>query len=106
MDRRRNTKEASKYLQKRWKVKRTPGTLEVLRSRGRGPAFVRVGRNILYLQSRLDTYGRGVQVKTVDSLRPEVKKEAQQKIKPQQRDLPGFGTKERISKNNPNYGEL
>ena len=67
MDRRMNTKEASEYLKKRWGIKRTPGTLEVLRSRGRGPGFIRVGRNVLYTESLLDAYGTGVPVKTLQS---------------------------------------
>ena len=68
MKKRMNTKEASIYLEETWGIKRTPGTLEVLRSRGRGPSFVRVGRNIIYLQSGLDAYGTGVPVKTKDSM--------------------------------------
>ena len=68
MDKRLNTKEASQYLKDTWGIKRTPGTLEVLRSRGRGPEFIRVGRNILYLQSLLDSYGTGVPVKTLHSM--------------------------------------
>ncbi len=67
MEKRLNTKEASQYLDEKWGVKRTPGTLEVLRSKGRGPEFNRVGRNINYSPSRLDVYGSGVPVKTKDS---------------------------------------
>lgn len=69
MKKRRNTKEASRYLKEKWGINRTPGTLEVLRSRGRGPGFIRVGRNILYTEPELDGYGSGVPVRTIQSVR-------------------------------------
>ena len=55
MDRRRNTREASAYLKEKWGIKRTPGTLEVLRSRWPGPGSICVlGEVFCYPESNSD----------------------------------------------------
>lgn len=51
-----DTKQASAHLKNKHGIDRAPGTLMVLRVRGGGPAFVKVGRQVRYTPSALDAY--------------------------------------------------
>jgi hypothetical protein len=45
-----------------------PGTLEVWRSRGRGPRYKRVGRRVFYDLSDLENFANAHTVETIDSI--------------------------------------
>jgi hypothetical protein len=63
-----NTKQAAQHLTNNG-VKYTPGSLDVMRSQGRGPKFYKHCRRIFYLQSDLDAFiGLAAPVETVDSM--------------------------------------
>ncbi len=67
MEKRLNTKQAAQHL-KEAGAPFTAGTLEVWRSLGKGPSFIRVGGNrVFYLPSELDEFVIGQRVETVDS---------------------------------------
>ncbi len=51
-----DTEQASAYLESQHDIARAPGTLTVLRVRGGGPAFVKIGRQVRYVPSALDAY--------------------------------------------------
>ncbi|MCM0755302.1 helix-turn-helix domain-containing protein [Desulfovibrio aminophilus] len=55
------TVEAAAYLRLQ------PGTLEVWRCRGRGPAYQKLGRRVVYDRSDLDAFARAHTVLTTDS---------------------------------------
>ncbi len=57
-----NTIKAAKFLGLR------PGTLEVWRSKGRGPRFRRIGRKIYYDLIDLEAFANAQTVETVDSM--------------------------------------
>lgn len=59
--RRLNTPEAAEYLGVR------PGTMEVWRSLGRGPRYVRLGRRIVYEIVDLDSFAAARLVETTDT---------------------------------------
>lgn len=61
-----NTKEAAAYL-KDIGTPFTHGTMEVWRSQGRGPEFVRVSNRIFYTKQALDRFSNGQAVQTIDS---------------------------------------
>lgn len=62
-----SSKEAAAYLQSKG-VKYTSGSLAVLRCKGRGPRYSKVGgRRCYYHQEDLDLFLAGVAVETVDS---------------------------------------
>lgn len=48
--------EASKYLENRWGIHRSPKTLAKLACLGGGPVFYRFNRAVLYLPSDLDAW--------------------------------------------------
>lgn len=50
-----NTREAADYLTQNG-VRRTPGTLEVLRVEGGGPRFRKDGRRVIYDKTSLDDF--------------------------------------------------
>ena len=60
--RRLNTRDAAAYLG----VK--PGTLEVWRSIGRGPRYMKLGTRVLYEIADLDTYAAAKVVETVETI--------------------------------------
>ncbi len=62
-----DTKKAAEYLTSIG-VKVTPGSLEVFRCQGRGPAYIRIGRRIFYTPDHLDKYVQGQVVETIDSI--------------------------------------
>lgn len=62
-----NTREASKYLSEIG-ISATPGTLEVWRCKGRGPAFIRVLGRVYYPEENLKSFATGQPVKTIDSI--------------------------------------
>jgi len=66
MEKRFNTKEASEKL-KELGVPFTAGTLEVWRSQGRGPRFIRLARKVFYTESALKEFAKGQVVETNDS---------------------------------------
>jgi hypothetical protein len=51
-----NTREATKYLWDKWRVKRAPSTLETDRSRGGGPEPFYIGFNAFYWPADLDAW--------------------------------------------------
>lgn len=51
-----DTEQASAYLKSEHGIDRAPGTLMVLRVRGGGPTFVKIGRQVRYTPSALDAY--------------------------------------------------
>ena len=51
-----NTIEASSYLADKHNVVRTPATLAQSRHRGVGPAFRRIGRDVVYEPPALDAW--------------------------------------------------
>jgi len=57
------TVEAAAYLRLQ------PGTLEVWRCRGRGPAYQKLGRRVVYDRSDLDAFASAHTVQTVDTYR-------------------------------------
>ncbi len=67
MEKRLNTKQAAQYFEERG-TPFTRGTLEVWRSLGRGPCFIRVGRRVFYEPSALDKFIKGQAVHTIDSV--------------------------------------
>lgn len=62
------TSEAAEYLG----IK--PNTLDIWRSKNRGPKFYRVGKNIIYLREDLDAYLSSRSVQTLDSINIKDKK--------------------------------
>lgn len=48
--------EAAAYLLTRYGLSLTPGTLVVLRSKGRGPEAEKVGGRLVYAQAELDRF--------------------------------------------------
>ena len=67
MEKRLNTIQAAQHLKGRG-TPFTPGTLEVWRSLGKGPRFIRVGGRIFYEPSALDAFIKGQTVQTIDSI--------------------------------------
>lgn len=61
------TKEASTFLKNNG-VPYEPGSLEVLRHYGRGPAFKKIGRRIFYTIDDLEKFCDGETFRTVDSM--------------------------------------
>lgn len=59
--RRLNTTEAAQYLGVR------PGTLEVWRSLGKGPRYIKLGTRVVYESSDLDTFAASRTVETCDT---------------------------------------
>jgi hypothetical protein len=59
------TQQAAEYLQSKG-IRITPGTLNVWRSLGKGPAFKKVGRYVYYERDVLDQYERGQTYMTKD----------------------------------------
>lgn len=57
-----NTEEAAEYLGLR------PGTLEVWRSLGKGPRYVKLGTRVLYDADDLDTFADSRIVETTDTI--------------------------------------
>lgn len=53
-------KEASRYLQSKWNISRTPGTLAKLAVVGGGPKFKYAGRLPMYPVSELDSWAEGL----------------------------------------------
>lgn len=53
-------KEASRYLQERYNISRTPGTLAKLAHVGGGPKFQYVGRIPMYPVDALDDWATGL----------------------------------------------
>jgi hypothetical protein len=49
-------KQAAEYLRCRYSLRSTEGHLNQLRHQGRGPAYLRVGRWIIYRRSDLDAW--------------------------------------------------
>ena len=62
-----NTKESAKYLTDQLGVKTSPITLEIYRSKGRGPAYRKIMNRVLYDQEDLVSWAQGVRVSTSDS---------------------------------------
>jgi hypothetical protein len=62
-----NTKEAVEYLQTLG-LNFKPSTLEVWRSRGRGPRYKKVARKVYYEKSDLNEFIKGHKVETIDSV--------------------------------------
>jgi endonuclease YncB( thermonuclease family) len=62
-----NTKEAVEYLQTLG-LNFKPSTLEVWRSRGRGPRYKKVARKVYYEKSDLNEFIKGNKIETIDSL--------------------------------------
>jgi hypothetical protein len=62
-----NTKQAATYL-KEIGTPFSPGTLEVWRSKGRGPRYRKVCNRVIYLPADLEAFARGQVVETTDSL--------------------------------------
>lgn len=61
-----STNQAAEYLKSKG-TPYSPGTLEVWRSQGRGPAFKRIGRRVFYTPGALDSFIEGETVQTIDS---------------------------------------
>ncbi|HMM40117.1 MAG TPA: helix-turn-helix domain-containing protein [Desulfovibrio sp.] len=55
------TEEAAAYLRLQ------PGTLEVWRCRGRGPAYQKLGRRVVYDRADLDAFANSHTVLTIDT---------------------------------------
>ncbi len=66
LKKRLDTKQAADYLTELG-VRATKGTLEVKRSKGRGPRYHKVGRNVYYDPGDLCQFAQGRPVETVDS---------------------------------------
>ena len=63
-----NTHQAASYLTERG-IPYQPQSLEVLRSRKRGPRYHKHGRRVFYLQKDLDAFlSMSIPVETIDSL--------------------------------------
>jgi hypothetical protein len=60
-------KEASDYLERVHGIRRTPGTLMVLRCRGGGPLFRKAGRAVIYEAAALDTWAKAIKSAPVAS---------------------------------------
>jgi hypothetical protein len=60
-------KEASAYLERVHGIRRTPGTLMVLRCRGGGPVFRKAGRAVIYDVAALDTWAEAIKSEPVAS---------------------------------------
>ncbi len=56
-----NTPEAAKYLGLR------PGTLEIWRSLGKGPRYLKIGRRVVYELADIDAYAKAHAVETSES---------------------------------------
>jgi hypothetical protein len=64
-----NTNEAAHFLQKELGVPiGTKKTLESWRCQGRGPAYRRLSGRIFYSREALESFARGEQVQTADSI--------------------------------------
>jgi hypothetical protein len=61
-----NTREAADYL-KQVGTPFTAGTLEVLRTEGRGPRYRKVTRKVFYHVKDLDKFSEGQVIETADS---------------------------------------
>lgn len=59
-ERKLDTEQAAAYLKSQHDIDRAPGTLVVLRVRGGGPAFVKIGRQVRYVPSALDAYAERI----------------------------------------------
>ncbi len=62
-----NTKQAASYLSSMGCPFKA-GTLEIMRTHGRGPEYKRIGRRVFYTKVALDAFLEGETVKTVDSM--------------------------------------
>lgn len=61
------TRQAAEYLSRFHGIPHAPSTLEVYRSYGKGPSYIRIGsRRIRYSLSALDNYAKGIEVKVVE----------------------------------------
>ena len=67
MEKRLTTRQAAEKLQSLG-ITYTAGSLEVMRCRGRGPEFVKVGRRCFYTESALLAFAEGRPVKTRDAI--------------------------------------
>ena len=56
-----NTPEAASYLGLR------PGTLEIWRSLGKGPRYLKIGRRVVYELADIDAYAKAHAVETSES---------------------------------------
>ena len=56
-----NTPEAAKHLGLR------PGTLEIWRSLGKGPRYLKIGRRVVYELADIDAYAKAHAVETSES---------------------------------------
>ena len=63
---RMDTKEASAYLRELG-TPFSPGTLEVWRSQGRGPRYIKLQRKVFYDPADLDAFSIGQTVETTES---------------------------------------
>ena len=61
------TTEAVEYMREHG-VEFSPGTLEVWRCQGRGPAFRKIYRKVFYAKGDLDNFLNGQRVMTTDSI--------------------------------------
>ena len=63
-----NTQQAAIYLNEKFGIPITRGTLEVWRSQGRGPRYCKVARWVTYLPKDLDQFAAGKVINTIDSI--------------------------------------